>query len=258
MYFAFILVALVEVAVKASSALRCTPLDDTTHCCPLDNSRCILTTTDNNRKECCIFGPDTAGCLPTTDCQKQNCRGSWSSVGECSVTCGTGDQKWKFTHKKKAKHGGRDCNVADGTVEMRSCEGPCQRCEDANQYCKNVDVDNGGCNLSVKGVEVTTVADVCPCACTCRPGTGIDKNGVCCDATQCGGVCGGQGCKEKGKDKCCTGHILENGPICSSPTQTGCVLPKSPDEGSMALMENARLRKANKALLEAVSNLGLN
>lgn len=261
MYYAFILIALVEVAVKASSSLHCKSLDDTTQCCPSDNRLCIQRTTNNNKKECCIFGLDASGCIPTTDCPEQNCKGSWSKVDSCSVTCGTGVEKWKFTHKKIAKFGGRDCNVADGTVETRSCdEGPCQRCEDVNPWCKTVEVDKGGCNASVKGTEPTTVTDRCPCTCTCRLDTGIDRNGVCCDAEQCGGVCGGQGCKHKkgGLDKCCTGHILKNGPICSSPTQTGCVLPETADEGSMELMENARLRKANTALLEAVSNLGLN
>eukprot|EP00968_Pinguiococcus_pyrenoidosus_P013669 scaffold1239_cov175-Pinguiococcus_pyrenoidosus.AAC.1 len=66
----------------------------------------------------------------------------------------------------------------------------------------------------------------------CEFGVLNDCGNVCCDASLCGGTCGGCACADQpgGPAECCPKAIRENGIECNLPEDTGCVVSDIPCE----------------------------
>ena len=53
--------------------------------------------------------------------QPVNCVGSWTTEGQCSKSCGTGQVKQTYSVSTTAANGGTECEAADGATRYVNC-----------------------------------------------------------------------------------------------------------------------------------------
>ncbi|GAB5356845.1 hypothetical protein AAMO2058_000323600 [Amorphochlora amoebiformis] len=92
-----------------------------------------------------VGGGDTSSCGPVHrvvecngDCPRVDCEeGEWENVGECSVTCGIGQQLQRRSIQRHPKNGGRVCGSLRRHVECEMRECPIVQCASvhANTEC---------------------------------------------------------------------------------------------------------------------------
>lgn len=51
-----------------------------------------------------------------------DCQGEWSTFGECSLSCGSGQHSSTFEVQSNAEFGGIECKASDGTIKTQSCQ----------------------------------------------------------------------------------------------------------------------------------------